>query len=122
MLGRVTTSAAAGPVDRDDRGLTVVGLVALAPALAALAWYAVVVFFVGDRCDPPITECDRGMILAGHLVARFGTIAVGILALLASIVRLRSRRRAAWIPPAALCLALCVFVAGNGLAELGVTS
>ncbi|MGR2753506.1 hypothetical protein [Agromyces arachidis] len=108
------------PADAADRGLTVVGLVMLAPALAALAWYAVVVFFVGDRCNPPVTECDYGVILAGHHIARFGTIVVGILALVASIALIRSGRRAAWIPPVALVLALAVFQAGNAFAALGV--
>ncbi|WP_353813971.1 hypothetical protein [Agromyces sp. SYSU T00266] len=113
-------TATGPPVDAADRGLTVVGLVMLAPALAALAWFAVVAFFVGDRCNPPVTECDYGVILAGHRIARFGTIAVGVLALVASIAFIRSGRRAAWIPPVALVLALAVFAAGNGFAALGV--
>ena len=116
----VKTSAAEKPINREDRGLTIIGLVLLAPVLGVLAWYAVVVFFVGDRCNPPVTECNREIILAGHCIARFGTIAVGIVALVTSIALLRSRRRAAWIPPVALCLALCVFMGGNEFAKLGV--
>ncbi|TYL53639.1 hypothetical protein [Agromyces mariniharenae] len=113
------TSAARKPINREDRGLTIVGLVLLAPALGALAWYAVVVLFVGDRCNPPVTECNREIILAGHYIARFGTIAVGIVALVTSIALLRARRRAAWVPPLALGLALCVFMGGGEFAKLG---
>ncbi len=113
-------SVARRPIDREDRGLTIVGLVLLVPVLAALAWYAVVVFFVGDRCTPPVTDCNRDLILAGHYISRFGTIVVGLVAIVSSIALLRSRRRAAWIPPVALCIALGVFAAGNEFAKLGV--
>ncbi|WP_169053939.1 hypothetical protein [Agromyces sp. H66] len=81
--------------------MTIIGLLLLTPALGVLASYAVVVFFVGDRCNPPATECNREIILAGHYIARYGTIAVGIAALVTSIALLGLRRRAAWVPPVA---------------------
>ena len=113
-------TSARKPVDRDDSVMTIVGLLLLVPGVAGLAFYSVAVFFVSDSCGMPVTECNRELILAGHHIAKYGTIGIGLVALVASVLLMRSRRRAAWVPPVAAVLALGVFIGGGEFAKLGV--
>ena len=107
-------------MNREDSVFTIVGLLLLAPVVAGLAFYSVVVFFVSDSCGMPVTDCNHELILAGHYIAKYGAIGIGIVALVASVLLIRSRRRAAWVPPVAAVLALGLFIGGGEFAKLGV--
>jgi hypothetical protein len=45
---------------------------------------------------------------------------MGVVALVASMLLIRSRRRAAWFPPVAAALALAMFIGGGEFGKLGV--
>ncbi|MBT2517691.1 hypothetical protein J7E29_09625 [Streptomyces sp. ISL-90] len=100
-----------------DLGLTIAGLLLLAPAVLWFAWMGAWVGSVTGRCQ--FNVCNDGAITAGIGVAAFGPVVVWVVALVTSIVLLARRRTAWWVPPIALFVAIGVLYAGAELAEWG---
>lgn len=101
---------------------TIVGLLVLAFVVWGLAAASVLVGMVSDPCWSRAYECNYERLWAGQDIAMYGPIVVGVIAIIASIVNLRARRSAWWIPPLALVLALGVSIGGFEFARSGVES
>lgn len=96
--------------------LTVVGLLLLVPAVLWMAWTAMWLGAVVSKCDG--LPCNDTQV-AGMAIAAFGPPVVWVVALVASIVLLALRRRASWVAPIALLVAIGVNYGGAWLAQSG---
>ena len=109
------------PVVMWDLILTIVLLVVMIGVTLLASFLSFFLAFAGDSCGSGIT-CDYDRMSTGMLVAMIGPLAVGMLALIATVIVLVLKRIAFWIPLVGIVLVIAVFVGGAALTASGVPS
>ncbi len=107
------------PVIMWDLILTIVLLVVMIGVTLLASFLSFFLAFAGDSCGSGIT-CDYDRMSTGMLIAMIGPLAVGMLALIASVIVLVLKRIAFWIPIVGIVLVVAVFVGGAALTASGV--
>jgi hypothetical protein len=102
-----------------DLVLTIVLLVLMIGAALLASFLSLLLVFASDPCGSGIT-CDYDRMGAGMLIAMIGPLAVGLLALIGTVLVLALRRIAFWIPLMGIVLIVTVFIGGAALTISGV--
>ncbi|HVL62131.1 MAG TPA: hypothetical protein VM430_12115 [Microbacterium sp.] len=100
-----------------DLVATIIGLLLLVPWVLWLAWQGAWIGALTGLCQS--SACRNDAIETGMAFAVYGPVAVWVLALVASIVRLALRRTAWWIPLVGFLLAIVVQRFGGWIAAGG---
>jgi hypothetical protein len=102
-----------------DLVLTIVLLALMVGAGALLFFFSFFLVFASDSCGAS-SQCDYHRMSTGWLIAMILPIAVGLLALIATIIVLVLRRIAFWIPLVGIALMVGAFVLGAAVTASGV--
>ena len=101
-----------------DLFATIVGMLLLAAAALYLGYWGLWVSSVTWRCGGNYI-CNEGLVSTGLFMASAGPVVVWVVALIGVIVLLALSRRAWWVAPVALLLAIAAQNIGSWLARYG---
>lgn len=104
--------------DSTDLVASILLLVVLVTAALIASTFGLFLGFASDACGTG--TCDYALLNAGGALALFGPLVVGVAGLVVTIVRLVRRRRAYWVPLAAIITIAAVWWSGFGVVELAV--